>query len=581
MAYQVDKFNGQFLVSVGDGTIDTTTDLRLVGKNYAGYGELQNENFVHLMENFANTTPPPKAITGQIWYDSGLKKLRYFDGSRFKVAGGAEAGPTAPAGLAVGEFWWDTVAKQLYAWSGAEFELIGPEASPEFDQSIVAPAFVEDTFDITNPVIKVITGGKTVAVFSQSEFTIKNTELNRINGFEVIKKGLTLAETNQETGVSPDGYVFWGTAQNANSLGGVPADQFIRSGDVVFNQETRFQNPGYTVGNQNDLRVRIEPQNNNDAVIENRLGNDIVFKISNTPIIRIREIGVIPAGGQVSLGTQQDPWASLHASSIFGNLTGNVLGNTAGIHRGNVVSTTNDRILIDAEAEIIGFEGCRLEGTLNGTVIGTVEGTADSANRLINFAPEIQVPSSSNKESVVVRDAAGDVFARNFVGIATQADTFKVGASYRAASIGKIGDTVAARNSAGNLAANVFDGTATAARYADLAEKYLADQNYEVGTVVVVGGSAEVTACSAEQRAVGVVSDKPAFMMNSELEGGTYIALKGRVPIKVTGSVAKGDYLMAHYNGTAIKSDNALLMFAVALESNNSKEIKLVEALVL
>ena len=51
MAYEVNKFNGIFITSVADGTIDTTTDLRLVGKNYAGYGEVQNENFVHLLEN--------------------------------------------------------------------------------------------------------------------------------------------------------------------------------------------------------------------------------------------------------------------------------------------------------------------------------------------------------------------------------------------------------------------------------------------------------------------------------------------------------------------------------------------------
>jgi len=104
MAYQVDRFNGTFLVSVDDGTIDTTTDLRLVGKNYAGYGELQNENFLHLLENFANTTAPPRAISGQIWYDSGNKKLKFYDGTRFKSANGAEIGTTAPPGLQIGEF---------------------------------------------------------------------------------------------------------------------------------------------------------------------------------------------------------------------------------------------------------------------------------------------------------------------------------------------------------------------------------------------------------------------------------------------------------------------------------------------
>ena len=90
MAYQVDKFNGTFLVSVEDGTIDTTTDLRFVGKNYAGYGEVQNENFLHLLENFANTTSPPKVVTGQVWYDSASRRLKFYDGFRFKMAGGAE-----------------------------------------------------------------------------------------------------------------------------------------------------------------------------------------------------------------------------------------------------------------------------------------------------------------------------------------------------------------------------------------------------------------------------------------------------------------------------------------------------------
>ena len=85
MAYQVDRYNGTFLVSVEDGTIDTTTDLRFLGKNYAGYGEVQNENFLHLLENFANTSAPPRAVLGQVWYDSANKKIKFYDGSRFRT----------------------------------------------------------------------------------------------------------------------------------------------------------------------------------------------------------------------------------------------------------------------------------------------------------------------------------------------------------------------------------------------------------------------------------------------------------------------------------------------------------------
>ena len=124
MAYQVNKFNGTLVATVEDGVIDTTTDLRFIGKNYAGYGEVQNENFLHLMENFSNTTAPPKAVIGQIWYDSANSKLKFYNGSKFKTANGAEVSTVAPSGLAVGEFWWDSSAKQLYTYSGTDFVLV-------------------------------------------------------------------------------------------------------------------------------------------------------------------------------------------------------------------------------------------------------------------------------------------------------------------------------------------------------------------------------------------------------------------------------------------------------------------------
>ena len=119
--------------------------------------------------------------------------------------------------------------------------------------------------------------------------------------------------------------------------------------------------------------------------------------------------------------------------------------------------------------------------------------------------------------------------------------------------------------------ATTFNGTATQAKYADLAEKYLADQTYATGTVVCVGGTAEVTASSTgmAHAVVGVVSENPAYMMNSELEGGTYIALKGRVPVKIEGSVTKGAMLAAGPDGRAVEFNNAGRPFAIALEDGS------------
>ncbi len=98
-----------------------------------------------------------------------------------------------------------------------------------------------------------------------------------------------------------------------------------------------------------------------------------------------------------------------------------------------------------------------------------------------------------------------------------------------------------------NVYATTFNGTATQAQYADLAENYLADNQYEVGTVLIFGGDAEVTTTSlrGDTRVAGVVSENPAHLMNSSLQGDnvTAVALTGRTPIKVIGVVQKGDML--------------------------------------
>lgn len=132
-----------------------------------------------------------------------------------------------------------------------------------------------------------------------------------------------------------------------------------------------------------------------------------------------------------------------------------------------------------------------------------------------------------------------------------------------------------------NMYATLFNGTATSARYADLAERYLADAEYDVGTVIAVGGTAEVTAAdtSTAHSVIGVVSQFPAYLMNSELEGGTAIALKGRVPVKVIGDIVKGDRLVPSGTPGFATADNNDVgrAFAIALENGSN----LVEAVIL
>lgn len=130
----------------------------------------------------------------------------------------------------------------------------------------------------------------------------------------------------------------------------------------------------------------------------------------------------------------------------------------------------------------------------------------------------------------------------------------------------------------GNVSATYFTGTATQAIYADLAEKYITDQDYYPGTVVVVGGTAEVTASSEGERAIGVISTAPAFLMNKDADGQA-VALKGRVPCRVVGAVAKGDELVPANNGCAKAGDGKV--FGVALETSTDTDERVIEIVVL
>jgi hypothetical protein len=129
-----------------------------------------------------------------------------------------------------------------------------------------------------------------------------------------------------------------------------------------------------------------------------------------------------------------------------------------------------------------------------------------------------------------------------------------------------------------NPSTNILSTTATQAQYADLAEIYETDKLYDVGTVVMVGGEKEVTECFVGKRALGVISNRPAFLMNSQAKGQP-IALKGRVKVKVVGTIKKGDELVAGNGGFATTiSEQFTKVFAIALEDN---EKGLIEAIIL
>lgn len=129
MSYTINKYNGEELTTVNDGTINTTCDISLIGKNAARYGEAQNENFVFLLENFAGIYSPPKAILGQLWFDTITNQLKYYDNNlSWKTTSGIISSSIQPSDSSVGNIWFNTTSNKLYIWNGTQWLLIGPSS---------------------------------------------------------------------------------------------------------------------------------------------------------------------------------------------------------------------------------------------------------------------------------------------------------------------------------------------------------------------------------------------------------------------------------------------------------------------
>jgi hypothetical protein len=324
------------------------------------------------------------------------------------------------------------------------------------------------------------------------------------------------------------------------------------------------------------------------------------------------------ASGNFSAGT-------ITATSFVGNLTGNVTGSFSGSLSGNASNVTGIIAIENGGTNANTAAGARTSlglgniatqssssisitgGTITGITDlaladgGTGASTAAQARTNLGvvigldvqgYSSELVALSALTTTGLLTRTGTGAFTTRTLAAGTNIALTNANGVSGNITIDGSTTPTVSqisksGTNGTGDIGqtGNRFGtiyGTSTSAQYADLAEKYLADAEYAVGTVMMVGGDAEVTAATWGNRAIGVISANPAFKMNDDLVGGTFVALKGRVPVRVIGAIRKGDRIIASDIGVAtagVPHSNDVI--GIALESNSDISEKLVECVIL
>jgi hypothetical protein len=260
MAYIVNKTDTNILATVPDGQVDQlSSSLTLIGKNYSGFGEFLNENFVKLLENFANNSAPLRSIRGQLWYDTAEQRIKVYTGNEFKSVGSAALTSVQPVGLGAGDFWYNTSKEQLYFYDGTTPLLVSPAYSKPQAKSGFVVETVKDSLGSDQTVVLLYAGGSLLGIFSKSKFR----PVNQIVGYPLntdINIGFNSGkfpgfETNPAFDVKFDT-----TAANSEKLAGQSISSFMRT-DVpavtMVGSITSSSNAGYTFGSQNQINLSV------------------------------------------------------------------------------------------------------------------------------------------------------------------------------------------------------------------------------------------------------------------------------------------------------------------------------------
>ena len=253
MSYTINLTDGALFATIADGTINSSSSMTLVGKNYAGYGQFLDTNFIHLLENSSNTTPPSAPLTGQLWWDSGAGLLKVYNGTTFKTVSAATTSATPPSGATsvAGDLWYDSVNAQLNVYTGSAWLLVGPQFTQGSGTTGAIVGTITDNLSVNHVVVELYVNNDIVGIISKDATF---TPAVAIPGFTTVRPGITLA-----TLIGSQVPLFQGTATSAQSVAGLDVTSFMRTDANTSTTGTLsvLNNTGLYVGANSDFRATV------------------------------------------------------------------------------------------------------------------------------------------------------------------------------------------------------------------------------------------------------------------------------------------------------------------------------------
>jgi hypothetical protein len=298
MAYTINLTDGNVFATIADGTVNTSSSMILVGKNYAGYGEFLDENFIHLLESGANTTAPSGPLTGQLWWDKTNNLLKVYNGTIFKTISAATSSATEPTSNVQGDLWYDTVNQQVKVYTGAAFIVVGPAFSSSQGTTGAIPETINDSSASPHFVTSLYVNNTRVAIVSKDANFTPAAPINAT--FPTIFNGITLWNSG-----SP---VFGGSATNAQLLDSLDSTDFMRAtANTATTGTVRINNDlGLFVGTGN---ATVISESGNDGVIRSSIsgGNHVSILVRLPALLLVSNQGrYSPVVGQLVSPPQLD-----------------------------------------------------------------------------------------------------------------------------------------------------------------------------------------------------------------------------------------------------------------------------------